>query len=140
MKTNVQTQSGNRIVVEFDGKQVGLCQSVKPTDNYAPEAAYGIGDIHALEYVPTKAQHSIVVKNLVLMKDNLRALGILPENGDEVLKGHVFDLCIYGKDDGKLLRKFVGCSYATGSFEVAANKIVSDEVTFNALDVVSKGL
>lgn len=58
-RENLQTRTGNRIVVLFDGKQVGLVQSVGMSDDYAPEPASGIGDIHVAEYVPTMARHSL---------------------------------------------------------------------------------
>ena len=39
MKTNVKTRSGNRIVVVFDGIQLGLVRSVRANDDYSPEPA-----------------------------------------------------------------------------------------------------
>lgn len=57
--TNVKTRSGNRVTVRFDGREIGLVQSVRMSDDYAPEPASGIGDIHVIEYVPTMARHSL---------------------------------------------------------------------------------
>lgn len=132
---NVKTRSGNRIVVVFDGKQVGLVRSVRPSDDYAPEPASGIGDIHAQEYVPTMARHSITVSAMVLIKGALLEAGIVPENGDGALEGLVFDLEVYDKDKGTLLRKYVGVSYASGDLDINAHQIVVQSGMFNALDV-----
>ena len=93
-------RSGNRIVVMFDGKQLGLIQSVRMNDDYSPEPASGIGDIHVQEYVPTMARHSLQVQSMVLNKGTLREAGITAENGDAVLQGLVFDIEVYSKDDG----------------------------------------
>ena len=139
-QTNVKTQTGNRLEVMFDGKLVGLVQSVRMSDDYGPDAASGIGDIHAVEYVPTMARHSLSVSQMALKKDSLRSLGISVENVDAMLLGLVFDIVVRSKDDGRELRKYVGCSYASGDIDVSKHAIVQVNGTFNALDVFGQGL
>lgn len=138
MKQNVKTRSGNRIVVVFDGKQLGLVRSVRANDDYSPEPASGIGDIHVQEYVPTLARHSISVQQMVLIRGAMLEAGIAAENGDAMLEGLVFDLEVYSKDDGTLLRKYVGVSYASGDIDINAHQIVVQSGQFNALDVIGK--
>lgn len=135
MKQNRNVRSGNQIKVFFDGKEVGLVQSVNSNDDYSPEPASGIGDIHVQEYVPTMARHSLSISQMMLQKDALMAAGIVPENGDAVLKGYVFDLESYDNVSGDLLRKYTGCSYASGSIETTKHAIVTRSAQFNALDV-----
>ena len=113
-KTNIKTRSGNRIAVVFDGKQLGLVRSVRASDDYSPEPASGIGDIHVQEYVPTMARHTLSVSQMVLIKGAMLEAGIAAENGEAMLQGLVFDLEVYDKDSGALLRKYVGVSYASG--------------------------
>lgn len=139
-QTNVKTQSGNRLRVAYDGKQIGLVQSVRMSDDYSPDAASGIGDIHVAEYVPTMARHTLSISNMALKKSSLRELGIAMENGDGVLKGLVFDITVHDKDDGRLLRKYSGVSYASGDVDVSKHAIVMVSGTFNALDVTGLGL
>lgn len=139
MKQNLKTRSGNRIAVIFDGKQVGLMQSVSMNDDYSPEPASGIGDIHVAEYVPTMARHSLNVSSMVLNKGSLRDAGIAVENGDDILRGLVLDIEVLSTDDGSLLRKYMGCSYASGSMEVSKHAIVMANGMFNALDVSGSG-
>ena len=136
MKSNVKTRSGNRVVVVFDGKQIGLVRSVRANDDYSPEPASGIGDIHVQEYVPTMARHSLSVSAMVLIKGAMLEAGIAAENGDAMLQGLVFDLEVYSKDDGKLLRKYIGVSYASGDIDISAHQIIVQSGQFNALDVV----
>lgn len=138
MKVNSNVRSGNTIAVLFDGKQVGLLQSVSASDDYSPEPASGIGDIHAIEYVPTMARHSLNVSTMMLKKGALMEAGIAMENGDDVLRGVVFDFEVYSKDDGTLLRKYIGCSYASGSLEFSKHAIVMQSGMFNALNVAGK--
>lgn len=136
---NLKTRSGNRIVVVFDGAQIGLVQSVRMNDDYSPEPASGIGDIHVQEYVPTMARHSLSVSSMVLNRGSMRQAGIAVENGDAMLLGLVFDIEVYSKDDATLLRKYTGCSYASGDLEVSKHAIVMQSGTFNALDVAGTG-
>lgn len=140
MRQNVKTHSGNRIAIELDGREVGLIQSVRANDSYGLEDASGVGDIHVQEHVPSKAVHTLSISTMVLKKKNLRDTGIAPQNGDDVLAGLIFDVCIYDKDDGSLLRKYIGCSYDSGDVEVSAHRITMASGQLKALDVVGTGL
>lgn len=137
--TNVQTQSGNRIIVTLNGIQVGLLQSVRMNDDYAPEPASGIGDMHVVEYVPGMARHTLNVSAMVLKKGSLLAQGIVPDNADTVLQGLVFQIEAFSRDDGTLIRKYLGCSYASGDIEITKHAIVMQSAVFNCLDTTSVG-
>lgn len=134
-QTNQNVRSGNRIVIQFDNKQIGLLQSVRWSDDYAPDGASGIGDIHIQEHVPTIARHTISVSTMVIKRKTLRELGISSENGDDVLKGRVFDIVAYDKDTGEELRKAMGCTFASGDLEINKHAILMSSGTFLALDV-----
>lgn len=136
MRQNLKTRSGNRIAVVFDGKQIGLIQNISGNDDYSPEPASGIGDIHVQEYVPTMARHTLSVSAMMLNRGALLEAGIAAENGDAMLQGLVFDFEVYSKDDGTLLRKYVGCSYASGSIDIQKHQIAVQSAQFTALDVV----
>lgn len=139
-QTNVRTQSGNRLAVVLDNTEVGLIQSIRSSDDYSPDPASGIGDIHVQEYVPTMARYSIAISTMVLKKKNLRQLGLIPENADDMLKGAVFDILEQDKDTGQVLRKYIGCSYASGDTDVTKHAIVVSNATFLALDVAGTDL
>lgn len=140
MQQNLKVRTGNRIVVQLDAKQIGLCQSVRMNDDYSPEPASGIGDIHVQEYVPTMARHTVSVQAMVLNTGSLRAAGISMENGDAVLQGLVFDIVVQDKDSGDVLRKYIGCSFASGDVSVEKHAIVMNSGQFNCLDVAGVGL
>jgi hypothetical protein len=137
---NIKVHSGNRCTIKFDGKDVGLLQNVGYQDDYGPEPASGVGDIHPVEYVPSMARHTITCDSMVLIENNLKAGGIYAENGDDVLKGNVFDIVLYGKGvSAGILRKYTGCSFASGSLTVQKHGIVGSNCSFNALDVSGTG-
>lgn len=140
MATTPKTLTGNRVVVEFNNQRVGLVQSVRMADSYNLEDANDIGDIHVKEWVPTKAVHTLSVTSMVLYRKSLRALGIATENGDGALNGLTFDIVTYSRDTGEVLRKYITCSYDSGTVSVDAHRIIMADGTFKALDVSGTGV
>lgn len=159
-RSNLKTYSGNRIAVEFDNQVIGLVQSVRLSDNYGLEDASGIGDVHVIEHVPSKAVHQVSVTNMVLFAGNMRDLGIAYENGDHALRGLVFDIVVYGDTlpgspdnvpeggvpvaqqapSGGRLRTIVACSFDSGDVDITAHRIVVQTGQFKALDVIGVGI
>lgn len=133
--SNIQMRSGNRIRILLGGIQVGTLQSVSMSDDYSPEPASGIGDIHVQEYVPTMARHTVSVSTMVMKRADLYSAGAASENGDVALLGLVFDIECFDKDNFTLLRAYRGCYYASGSLEVSKHSIVMASGTFMALNV-----
>ena len=133
MKQNLQVQSGNRIAVTFDGKQIGAMQSVRMSDDYGLEGVYGIGDADPIENVPSAARYSLSAQNVLLRKGAMRAAGLVPENAAAALQGLVFDVEVYDKDTGELIRKHVGCSYTSGDIDFQRNAIVIASAQFVCL-------
>lgn len=134
--SNQQTRTGNHFAITFGGVQIGALQHVTANDDYGLESMSGIGDIHVQENVPTMARHSLSVQAVVLNKGAMIASGAVPENGDAALLGLVFDIEAYDKTSGALVRKYVGCSYASGSIDIAKHTITMQSGQFMALDVV----
>lgn len=137
---NRNVHSGNNIFILIDGQRVGLLQNVEASDDYGPEPASGIGDIHVQEYVPTMARHTLSVSGMAIFTNSLRELGLFPENGDAVLQGLVFDVVTADKLTGQILRRYRGCSYASGSVSIAKHSIVMQQGMFNCLDAGGTGV
>lgn len=160
---NVQVRTGNRVSVSINSNKVGMCQSVRCSDNYNLQAASGIGDIHVAEWVPTQAIHQLTVQTMVLYPNALRkaakATNSLPEafeddimeNGDAVLKGMTFEMSIEDSltpsdtgsgsagtgagEGGKVFRVYKGCSFDSGDVDVTKHAIIVQNATFRATDV-----
>lgn len=137
---NVKVRSGNRVLVKFDGKTVGLVRNLRAADDYSPEPASGIGDIHVQEYVPTLARHNLTASAVVMKSSDLRSAGIVLENGDAALEGLVWDLEVYSKDEGQLLRKYTGVSMASCDLEISAHQIIMHNAQMVALDATGTGV
>lgn len=139
MRQNLKVHSGNRIVVEADGKRLGLITSWRPSDSYGLEKASGVGDIHVQEFVPSIAGHTIAVSTMHLFTANMQAAGIIPGNGDDALKGLEFDFVAYSRDTGLWLVKYIGCVFDSGDTSVDAHRIVTKSATFQARDKATNG-
>lgn len=138
--TNIKTRSGNRVAISFDGNVIGLLQNLRMSDDYGPEPASGVGDIHAIEYVPSMARHSLSASTMVLVTGAMRQAGISWVNGDDALQGRVFDITVTSKDDVSQLAKYTGCSFASGDVEVQKHAIIVSNAMFNALDRSGTGV
>ena len=137
---NVKSQTGNRVRVLFGGVPVGVVQSVRFSDSYALESVSGVGDIHVVENVPTRANHSVSVSSMTLFAGNLRDQGVAALNGDDALRGLVFDITVFSRDTGQPLRSAKSCSYDSGTVSIEAHRVVVTNAEFKALDVTGLGL
>lgn len=137
---NNNVRSGNNIVIKIGGVEVGMAQDMSASDDYGLDAASGIGDIHVREHVPTIARHQIRLSVVALKAGSMRDVGAFTENGDAALEGIVFDIVQQDKATGTELRKYIGCSFASGETTIQKHAIVISNATFMALDVVGVGL
>lgn len=141
MSTNrVNVRSANRCIFKLDGVQVAIGKSLRASDDYGHAPEYGIGDIHAQEIVPSAARHTVSVTHTVVKTQALRGLGIFSENGDDVLQGREFDILEMDKDNGEVLRKYIGCVYTSGDHSLDANQAIRGTAQFMCRDVQGVGL
>jgi hypothetical protein len=133
---SVRAKTGNRFVIKFDGQAIGVCKSIDMRDEMGLEPVTGIGSINAFEYVPTLARHTISVEEIIMDSDSLMSLGLVSENGTAALEGKIFD--IEATDDTGASRKYLNCSYASGSISIRGNALLVSNATFNAIDVSGK--
>lgn len=106
---NLRAISGNLVLIQMGGKTVGYVQSMTASEDYNPEPLSGVGDIHVHEHVPTQARYQLSIERACLRLDmtekNLPGGSLMtipngaPEeglwhNGEEVLKGWVFDVVV----------------------------------------------
>lgn len=130
---NLVVRSGNKIIAMFGGIQIGLLQDIRFQEDYQPTEASGVGNINVQEWVPTMARYVISTRFMVLNVQSLYSVGAAPVDGDGALQGLVFDIQIMDRNTGALLRKYVGCSYASGTIEVTKHQIVVSDAQFNCL-------
>jgi hypothetical protein len=154
---NAIVRSSNRFTIKIGGVVVGLLQDLRCQDDYSPEPASGIGDIHVKEYVPTMARHTISTSQACMFTASLRNLGISFENGDDALKGMVFDIEVNDRitqlsvsegistevlmgaegSSGTVLRRYEKCSFASGDIEIRKHAMIVTSATINACNAIT---
>lgn len=159
---NVLVRSSNRFSILMGNVVVGLLQDLRCQDDYSPEPASGIGSINVYEYVPTVARYTISTSQACMFIASLRKIGVSFENGNDAMKGMVFDIQIYdrvqqdsvvapgttdrgkevtmfeeGSAAGALLRVYKKCSFASGDIEIRKHAMIVNSATINACEVGS---
>lgn len=138
----IQTRTGNFALVYLDGNVVGLCQSVRGQVGFTVQPVYEIGNIDPVENVPTRGVYSCTVRKVTLLRND-PLVALIPINGEDALKALVFDIEVYDKrEDGpaSLLKKWIACTYDSGTISVDANQITIKDASFRALGVAGAGL
>ncbi len=130
--------TANEAVVVFNGKPLGTLTSVTFDRRYGQEPQRTIGNINPVENVPTAADYSVSAGMLVLTEDDLVKNGLLPEDAEAILTGNTFDILAMHKTSGKVRIAAVGCSLDSDNIQISANRVISTNATFKALDIKRK--
>jgi hypothetical protein len=130
-----RVMTGNEIRVAIDGVELELVQSIRFTDDYGHEDASGIGDIHVQEHVPTVARHTATMSKLAVPREVAVELGIITENGDVAMEGKIFDIEVFEKASGALIRKVINCVNIGGDIGFTAHRMIMTDAQFRGRDV-----
>ena len=69
--SNSRVLVGGKVLIKMDGRTVGFANEADCTDNYGMQPIHVLGQLQAIEYVPTVAQHSISMSVMVLRDTSL---------------------------------------------------------------------
>jgi hypothetical protein len=140
--------TGNIVVAEFGGMQVGIIQSINAQDDYGLQPISGIGRNTAYENAPGFARFSLTVDTMFLFPGlitgttsladtdklvNFEDADIAPGVAEDILRGIVIDVVIRTKL-GRELFRYKWCSYGGGSFGIQKHVAVSRSAQFLAID------
>lgn len=131
--TNRLAHSANQVVIRQDNSIVGVIQSLRANDDFAPEPLSGVGDITVQEHVPTVARYSLNVSYMSLRRQSMFSEQVAFETPEDALVGTIFDIEVQDKDTGAILRKYEGCSFASGDVEITKHQIIVTNAQFLAL-------
>ena len=106
--SNSNVLVGGKVVLYMDTLPVGFAQAARCRDDYALEPIQVLGQLQAIEYVPTHARHEISCSLMVLKNDSLALRNLEPtgagnygfiasDKGTIGLAGGIRDF--YDKDD-----------------------------------------
>lgn len=131
-----QVQSGNSVVVLLGDEVIAYCQTSRNTVDFGTEFLYGIGtakpeEIQQLRFAPT-----ITVTSFLLTKQGITALNY-PSTLLGVLANNSFNMSVVDAD-GNTLFTYIGCVCNTYDQTVPVNSIITQDLSFNALDVLDQ--
>lgn len=130
------TYTGNEVSVFLGGAKAFLLQTIVLSDDYGQQEISGIGDIHTEEFVPSYARHNATADRFCLRNDALA--DVVLENGDDAMRGMEFDIEVFEKKTGSLLRKHIGAKMTSGRMTVAAHRVTITDAAFVARDAEGK--
>lgn len=127
-------QSGNNVVVMVGDQVIAFAQTSDQAVDFGTEGLYGIGTAKPQEIQQLKFTPNISLTAFVLTSQGIIALSY-PSSLLEVLANNSFDIHIMDAD-GVPLITFTGCVAQNYSQNVPANAIVTENISFLAMDVL----
>lgn len=135
MAVNNIIKTANTAILTFNNVVLGTLQTVRFSEDYGIQPAYGIGSIDPIENVPGAARYTVTASVLVMNNDDLTANGIQPGSSADVLTGNVFDILLIDKISRTTIQTARNCSFASGDTEISTNRVVTRNITFQALAI-----
>ena len=130
------TLTGNKVNILINGQIIGSgVQSVGADTDFGLQDADGIGSALPYEHIVGKVTHSITLEKYVISKENLIALGYVP-NDETLLTSGTIDIAVVGKD-GTPEFVYVNCSAANHRMNIVKHAISGENATFRALNKIS---
>lgn len=125
---------GNRTRVTIGGHELLLAQNFVINTDVAPEPAQGIGNILALEYVPTFYRVTVTLSGVLERNQALVDDGIIPEDGASHLTAKEFDIEVYDKQTGSLLQRVEKAKTAANGITVRMHTLTLINTNFVGID------
>jgi hypothetical protein len=129
-----KVQNGNSVVVMIGDEVVAFAQTSDQAVDFGTESLYGIGTAKPQEIQQLKFSPTISITSFVLTKQGIVALNY-PSNLLQVLANNSFDIHVMDRTGVPLLT-FIGCVANGYSQNVPVNSIITENITFQALDVL----
>jgi hypothetical protein len=129
-----KVRTGNAVAILVGDTPVGFGQTSSHSLSFGTESFYGIGskkptEIQQLKYAPT-----ITLSSLQLTDVGLKYFGY-SSTWLEVLVNTELNISV-ADSKGNVLVMFVGCTAGSYSSNISANVPISEEVSFEALDIL----
>lgn len=125
---------GNLCRVTLGGHDLKLAQNFTVNTDVAPEPAQGIGNILALEYVPTFYRVTVTFSGVLERNQALVDDGIIPENGVAHLTAKEFDIEIFDRQTGSLLQRVEKAKCAANGITVRMHTLTLINTNFVGID------
>lgn len=131
---NYKVQSGNSVTVMIGDTAIAFAQTSTQRVGFGTESQYGIGTAKPQEIQQLKFAPTLDLEAFVLTPNGINILGY-PSNLLALLANNSFDMHVMDRT-GVVMLTFVGCVAADFNENVPANAIITETITFQAMDVL----
>lgn len=131
---NYSVQSGNTVVIMIGDQTVAFAQTSDQAVDFGAESLYGIGTAKPQEIQQLRFSPSITITSFVLTQQGISVLNY-PSNLLQVLANNAFNINVMD-GSGNVLLAFIGCVANSYAQSVPVNAIITENITFSALDVL----
>lgn len=131
-----RAENANDVVVLIGDQPIAFAQNMTHRFGFGSEVLYGVGSAKPQEIQQLKISPEITLDNFALtsLGNNLIQGGT---SFAAILANNQFNICL-ANGDGTVLFTYIGSVARDFSETVAANRPVTDAVTFDAMDVVDQ--
>lgn len=127
--------NGNAVAILVGDQVVGFGQSSSFGLDTGNEALYGIGTANPQELQQLKMSISVSLEVFMLTSQGLQILGY-PSDWMDVLVNNQFNISAMDAQ-GNVIKTAVGCTASNCSISIPANQIVTESISFMALDILN---
>lgn len=132
---NNQARNANTVTIMVGDQIIAFAQTTSHTFGYGAEQLYGIGSMKPQEVQQLRAAPSITLDYFALT-----AIGEQLLQGNQnfayILSNNQFNIHVIDGTTNNVMFTYVGCVASNYSENIATNAIITDAITFLALDVL----
>ena len=131
-----RVQNGNTVVVLIGDQPIAFAQTVTHSFDFGTEGLYGIGNAKPQEIQQLRISPEITVDNFALTSvgDNIIQNGTVFSS---LIANNQFNICV-ADANGNALYTYVGCVARNFNESIAANRPITDAISFLAMDVLNQ--
>lgn len=134
---NYSALNANRIVVLIGDQPIAFAQTTNHSFGFGSEVLYGVGSAKPQEIQQLHISPEITLDNFALTSTG----NALIQGGTSfasIIANNQFNISVVDGTTGQVLFTYVGAVARNFSESIAANRPITDAITFDALDVLNQ--
>lgn len=131
-----RVRNANQVIILLGEQPIGFAQTTSHSNDFGTEGLYGVGTSMPQEIQQLRNSPQITLDAFALTEQGLAILGYQSDLYS-ILANNAFNLCVADQLTGLALYTYVGSVAQNFSESIPANQVVTDAITFLALDVLN---
>ena len=134
---NYRAQNANSVVVLVGDQPIAFAQTTNHRFGFGSEVLYGVGNAKPQEIQQLRISPEITLDNFALTSTG----NTLIQGGTKfasIIANNQFNISVTDGTTGTVLYTYVGCVARDFSESIAANRPITDAITFDAMDVLDQ--